>query len=114
MDIRIWLGCLLGPFIAINYISGLFVSRLGNDSAQHASMAMRMVLQDDFVHLYKGADPYLDKPHLHFWLAALSMKLFGIYDWAYRIPSVLFLLMGAVCTARLTRLLYDSKQVSIL
>lgn len=114
MDIRKWEWCLLGLLFAITYISGLFVPLMENDSAQHASMAMRMVLQDDFVHLYKGADPYLDKPHLHFWLAALSMKLFGIYDWAYRIPSVLFLLMGAVCTARLTRLLYDSKQVSIL
>lgn len=114
MDIRKWEWFGIGLLFAITYISGLFVPLMENDSAQHASMAMHMVLQDDFLHLYKGADPYLDKPHLHFWLAAFAMKLFGIYDWAYRIPSLLFLVMGAWCTARLAGLLYANKQVSIL
>src|SRR5690606_12777032 len=97
MDIRKWEWCLLGLLFAITFISGLVLPLMELDSAQRASMAMCMVLQDDSVHLCEGADAYLDNPHLHFCPAALSMKQFGIYDWAYRIPSVLFLLMGDVC-----------------
>lgn len=114
MKIRNWQWVGLGLSLAITYLSGLFIPLMENDAAQHASMAMRMVLQDDFIHLYKGGAPYLDKPHLHFWLAALSMKTFGIYDWAYRLPSLLFLLLGAVSTFRLSRLLYADKQIALL
>ena len=42
-----------------------------NDSAQFAVMASRMVIENDFTHLYKGSLPYLDKPHLHYWHAPL-------------------------------------------
>lgn len=93
------------------YISGLFVPLMQNDSAQHASMAMKMVLNDDFLNIYKGELPYLDKPHMHFWLAALSMKLFGISEIAYRIPALLCLLLGAYSTKKLAELLYSAPQV---
>ena len=77
------------------YITGLFVTLFENDSAQFAVMAMRMVLENDFVNLIKGTEEYLDKPHLHYWLAACSYLVFGIQDWAYRIPAVLASLLGA-------------------
>lgn len=94
------------------YIAGLFVPLMENDSAQHASMAMKMALNNDFLHIYKGNAPYLDKPHLHFWLASLSMKLFGINHVAYRIPALLFLIMGAVCTFKLTLRLYKNNTIA--
>ncbi|WP_051957062.1 ArnT family glycosyltransferase [Chryseobacterium populi] len=85
-----------------------------NDSAQHASMAMRMVLNNDFFNIYKGENPYLDKPHLHFWLAAISMKLFGINHIAYRIPALLVLVLGAFSTKKLTDLLYENENTSYI
>lgn len=114
LEFRNWEWVGIGVLFLVTYLSGLFIPLLENDSAQHASMAMRMVLQDDFIHLYKGSQPYLDKPHLHFWLAALSMKFFGINELAYRIPSLLFLLLGAISTSKLTLLLYSNRQVAIL
>ncbi|MEY8760441.1 ArnT family glycosyltransferase [Chryseobacterium tongliaoense] len=94
------------------YISGLFIPLMENDSAQHASMAMRMTLNNDFFNIYKGENPYLDKPHLHFWLAAISMKIFGINHIAYRIPALLALVLGAFSTKKLTDLLYDNENTS--
>lgn len=94
------------------YISGLFVPLMENDSAQHASMAMRMALNNDFFNIYKGENPYLDKPHLHFWLAAVSMKIFGINHVAYRIPALLALVLGAFSTKKLTDLLYENENTS--
>lgn len=91
------------------YLAGLFVTLLENDSAQFAVMAMRMVQEGDFVNLIKGTQDYLDKPHLHFWLAAISFKIFGIHDWAYRIPGVLFTLLAAYSTFGLGKLLYNTE-----
>ncbi|SFU76753.1 4-amino-4-deoxy-L-arabinose transferase [Pustulibacterium marinum] len=98
--------------IAIVYTAGLFIPVMESDSAQHATMAMRMVLNNDFIHLYKGVDPYLDKPHMHFWLAAISMKIFGINHVAYRIPALLFTLLGAYSCYRLFNDLYKNKSFS--
>ncbi|WP_267401850.1 MULTISPECIES: glycosyltransferase family 39 protein [unclassified Chryseobacterium] len=96
---------------SIVYISGLFIPLMENDSAQHASMAMRMALENDFLNIMKGDSPYLDKPHMHFWLAAISMKLFGINHIAYRIPALLCLALGAFSTKKLTEQLYENKNM---
>ena len=95
--------------LLITYVSGLFIPLMENDSAQHATMAMRMYLENDFTHIIKGHDPYLDKPHMHFWLSALSFKLFGISEISYRIPSLLFLFLGAFATFKLALLFYKKE-----
>lgn len=96
----------LYTLLAIVYLTGLFIPLMENDSAQHATMAMRMYLENDFLNIYKGGNDYLDKPHLHFWLAALSFKIFGLYDWAYRIPSLLFTILAAFSCFKLAREFY--------
>ncbi|MBO6830927.1 MAG: glycosyltransferase family 39 protein, partial [Muricauda sp.] len=93
--------------IVLVYIIGMFVTLMENDSAQFAVMAMRMVQENDFLSLFKGPEEYLDKPHMHYWLAALSYKLFGIHDWAYRIPGILSTLLGAYSCYGLGKLLYN-------
>lgn len=93
--------------IVLVYIMGMFVTLFENDSAQFAVMAMRMVQENDFLSLFKGPEEYLDKPHMHYWLAALSYKIFGIHDWAYRIPGILATLLGAYSCFGLGKLLYN-------
>ena len=101
---RYWFLLIL---IVLVYIAGLFVTLFENDSAQFAVMAMRMVQENDFLSLFKGPEEYLDKPHMHYWLAALSFKIFGIHDWAYRIPGILATLLGAYSCFGLGKLLYN-------
>ncbi|MER3376426.1 MAG: glycosyltransferase family 39 protein [Allomuricauda sp.] len=93
--------------IVLVYIAGMFVTLFENDSAQFAVMAMRMVQENDWLTLIKGTEEYLDKPHMHYWLAALSYKIFGIHDWAYRIPGILATLLGAYSCYGLGKLLYN-------
>lgn len=93
--------------VVLVYISGMFVKLFENDSAQFAVMAMRMVQENDFLSLFKSSEEYLDKPHMHYWLAALSYKIFGIYDWAYRIPAILATFLGAYSCFGLGKLLYN-------
>ncbi|EAR00144.1 ArnT family glycosyltransferase [Maribacter sp. HTCC2170] len=97
----------LMAMIVLVYIAGMFVTLFENDSAQFAVMAMRMVQENDFLSLFKGPGEYLDKPHMHYWLAALSFKIFGLFEWAYRIPAILATLLGAYSCFGLGKLLYN-------
>lgn len=95
--------------VLVVYLAGMFSTLFENDSAQFAVMAMRMVQENDFINLIKGTNEYLDKPHMHYWLAALSFKIFGLHDWAYRIPGLLATLLGAYSCFGLGKLLYTKE-----
>ena len=96
---------LLGLIIWV-MIMGLPVTLFENDSNQFAVMALRMVQENDWLNLFKGSEEYLDKPHLHYWLAALSFSVFGVSEVAYRLPALLALLLGAYSCYGLATLLY--------
>ena len=100
---------LLFALISLVYLLGLFIPVMENDSAQHATMAMDIFQRNDFSHLFKGFQPYLDKPHLHFWLAALSFKIFGLHAWSYRIPALLFTALSAISCYKLALIFYSKK-----
>ena len=100
---------LLYVLLTLVYISGLFIPLMEFDSAAHAIIAMRMYLENDFINLYMGTEEYLDKPHMHFWLSALSFKIFGLTHWAYRIPALIFTLIGAYSSYHLAKDFYGAK-----
>lgn len=89
------------------YIKGLFNLIYGIDANRYAVISKGILESGDWLHLYiKGTD-YLDKPPLHFWLSALSFKLLGINNFAYKLPSFLFTILGAYSTFKLGKLLYS-------
>ena len=100
---------------AFVYFLGLFFPLIDPDANEYACVAMRMAQRNDFLNIISrnlGSAQeydYLDKPHLLFWLSAISFKIFGISHWAYRLPSILFTALGAFSTYRLGKLLYNSE-----
>lgn len=100
---------MLFSLLALVYIIGLFVPLMDNDSAHHADIALRMYLTGDYVNLIDHGEDYFDKPHLHFWLSALSYSVFGVTGFAYKFPSFLFTILGTYSTYRLGRSLYNSE-----
>jgi 4-amino-4-deoxy-L-arabinose transferase-like glycosyltransferase len=72
--------------------------------ARYAFIAQEMMLSGDWVVPklpWQGEmEPYLGKPPFHFWLTAASFSLFGMDEWAARLPSFLSLLI--MCTALLS------------
>lgn len=94
--------------LLVAYVFGLFVPLMNEDASHHANIAMHMVQHHDYVNLVDdlGKD-YLDKPHFHFWLSALSFNIFGINTIAYKIPALLLTFLGFYATYRLGRLLYN-------
>lgn len=99
--------------LVIVYLMALFMPLMENDSAQFAVMAMQMAQENDYLHLFKNGVDYLDKPHMHYWLAAFSFEIFGYTPWAYRLPAFLSLMLGAYALFRLGSLLRNKAYGSI-
>jgi 4-amino-4-deoxy-L-arabinose transferase-like glycosyltransferase len=92
--VYIALFCLLG----LAYLAGMFVDVMDVDAAQYASMSMEMLQRKHWFIFTDGGGAYLDKPPLLFWLSALSFKLFGISNFSYKLPSLLFTALGVYST----------------
>lgn len=105
---RPWLFFLLLLTIAVNF-SGLFVTLLGADGPLYASIARTMVEKGNYIELFSHGTDWLDKPHFPFWMTAFSFEIFGFTTWAYKLPAILFLLLGVLYTYLLARKLYDQK-----
>ncbi|MCC7502200.1 MAG: glycosyltransferase family 39 protein [Flavobacteriales bacterium] len=92
--------------LLVIYALGSVLDIMEVDAAQYATMAREMAMGADPLHLkFRGQD-YLDKPPLLFWMSALSFKLLGVHNWSYKLPSILFALLGLWSTFRLAKLYY--------
>lgn len=87
--------------------SGMAVPFFSNDPALYAAISKRMALTNDYWNLYVYGIDWLDKPHFPFWMAAFSFELFGVSEWSYRLPALLFVLLGAFYTYLLAKKLYN-------
>ena len=103
-----WLYLLIAAAVLLNF-SGLFVTIMGPDGTLYATIAKTMVVRHDYVNLVVKGHDWLDKPHFPFWVAALSYNFFGFTTWAYKLPAVLFLLMGAWYTYLFAKKLYNEQ-----
>ncbi|MGK6350849.1 ArnT family glycosyltransferase [Parapedobacter sp. DT-150] len=95
--------CVIG--IAVNGI-GLFTGVMMIDGALYALIAKNMVLAGNYEFLTLHGFDWLDKPHFPFWCTALSYRVFGIDDFAYKLPAFVFWLIGALYTYLLARRLH--------
>ena len=81
---------LIVSFWAILQIGGLFSPGLLDDvDSVYIQIAREMLQRHDFVTPTIDGIRFFDKPPLMYWMAAGSMRLFGIHDWAARLPLAL-------------------------
>ena len=59
------------------------------DEGRNSEKAREILVLQDWVTPHDNFHPVLDKPIFFYWLIALSFKLFGISEWAARLPSAL-------------------------
>jgi 4-amino-4-deoxy-L-arabinose transferase-like glycosyltransferase len=71
-------------------IGGLFSPGLLDDvDSIYIEIAREMMVRRDYVTPYINGVRFFDKPPLMYWMAAGSMHVFGIHDWAARLPLAL-------------------------
>lgn len=108
-----WLTFVILILIGVAYIGGLFIPLMNNDSAHHANIALHMIETGDYISLVDRGQDYLDKPHLSFWLSAISFKLFGVTSFAFKLPSFLFSILALYSTYKLTSTLYSNRTAEL-
>ncbi|MBS1594853.1 MAG: glycosyltransferase family 39 protein [Bacteroidetes bacterium] len=95
------------------YAVGMCVDVMAVDAAQYAEISLEMLRTKSFLQVHALGRDYLDKPPLLFWLSSLSFWLFGAGTFSYKLPSVLFTLLGIYSTYRFA-LLYHTRRVALL
>ncbi len=63
---------------------------VGADEPRYAQIAREMLARHDWVTPILNGVPWLEKPALYYWSAIVSYKIFGVSDWAARLPSAAF------------------------
>jgi len=59
------------------------------DETNYAESAREMIVSGDYLTVQIDFEPFPEKPPLFFWLQILSMKVFGINEFAARFPNVI-------------------------
>jgi len=81
---------LLAGFCAFLFLYGLGqFGLIGADEPRYAQVAREMLEGHDWVTPVLGGRPWLEKPPLYYWQAMLVYAIFGVSDWAARLPSAL-------------------------
>jgi 4-amino-4-deoxy-L-arabinose transferase-like glycosyltransferase len=91
------------------HIGCLFTPGLLDDvDSVYLEIAREMLQRHDFITPCVDGIRFFDKPPLMYWLAAGSMHLFGIHDWAGRLPLALLTLALLLATYALGLRLFSA------
>ncbi|MGD0672930.1 MAG: phospholipid carrier-dependent glycosyltransferase [Candidatus Binatus sp.] len=87
---------------AILYLPGLGRPALWEpDEGRYAEIAREMVISGDYVTPRDDFELYFEKPPLVYWAEAAAIQLFGVNEFAVRLPAALFSIGQVVVTAAL-------------
>ncbi len=104
----ILLFCGLVCYLTLFYKIGA-LPFLGADEPRYARIAEEMIERGDYVTPHLLGRPWLEKPPLLFWLSAAGFHLFGVSEWAARLPVAFLALAAAVLLAYVTFRLVGSR-----
>lgn len=102
-------------YLVILFVAGfLFIPFLGQvhlfdwDEINFAESAREMLRTGNWTKVMVDFQPFWEKPPFFIWLQALSMKLFGVTEFAARFPNAIFGIVTLLVLYRIGRELFDS------
>src|SRR5579859_2755513 len=93
-----FLGCIVSP-----------PALMDDMDATQAQIARTMLDSGDWVTARINGVAYLEKPPLKYWLIALSFRIFGVHDWAARIPTAMAAVLLCWVTALFGTWAFDAR-----
>ncbi len=100
--IALWLAIFITPITR--------PALLDDADSMHAEAVREMVQSGDWVTLrLNNGIRYLEKAPFMYWLAALSVSVFGLHDWSIRLPQALFSLLLILLVFRFGTRFWGSK-----
>jgi 4-amino-4-deoxy-L-arabinose transferase-like glycosyltransferase len=80
----------IGALLLVRLGSLALYPLMDNTEARYADIARRMLVSGDWVTLwFSDSQPFWGKPPLSIWVTALSFKVFGVNEFAARLPHLM-------------------------
>ncbi len=104
-----------GLFVLLVVVYLSFYFNLGSvplfdlDEGAFSEATREMLSSGNYITTYLGGELRFDKPILIYWLQALSVKLFGLNEFALRLPSAIAATAWAALLYLFTKKLFDAK-----
>ncbi len=93
----------------------LFIPRLGSvylfdwDEINFAEAAREMIVTDDYLTVRIDYEPFHEKPPLFFWMQSASMHIFGVNEFAARLPNAVIGAVSLLMMFLIGRKFFDEK-----
>jgi 4-amino-4-deoxy-L-arabinose transferase-like glycosyltransferase len=99
-EIPLWGVPLILVVLYVCLFSGLgALGLLGPDEPRYAAIARAMAETHDWVTPRLWGTPWFEKPVLYYWAGGISMRIFGVSEFAARLPSALAALLAVLAVA---------------
>ena len=79
------------------------------DEINFAESAREMLVTGNYLDVQINYETFLEKPPLFFWIQALSMKVFGVNEFAARFPNAIIGVITLLILFRIGNKLYDKR-----
>jgi 4-amino-4-deoxy-L-arabinose transferase-like glycosyltransferase len=99
-QIPLWGVPLILLLLYVCLFSGLgALGLVGPDEPRYAAIARAMAETHDWITPRLWGTPWFEKPVLYYWTAGIAMRIFGVSEFAARLPSALAALLAVVAVA---------------
>jgi 4-amino-4-deoxy-L-arabinose transferase-like glycosyltransferase len=99
-QIPIWGVPFLLLFLYVCLFSGLSaLGVVGPDEPRYAAIARAMAATGDWITPRLWGSPWFEKPVLYYWGAGIAMRIFGVGEFAARLPSALAALLAVIAVS---------------
>lgn len=95
----------------------LHQGHLAGDGIRYAHIAKSILVRADWLNLYDGfqnTEHYANKPHLLFWLLALTFKTFGYSTFFAKLPSAVFVFASLILLGVIAKDIFGQKLSLVL
>jgi 4-amino-4-deoxy-L-arabinose transferase-like glycosyltransferase len=100
IQIPLWSVPLVLVVVYVCLFSGLgALGLVGPDEPRYAGIARAMAETRDWVTPRLWGAPWFEKPVLYYWAAGIAMRIFGVSEFAARLPSALGALLAVLAVA---------------
>lgn len=79
------------------------------DELRYSEIPREMIVNQDYLIPRLNGVKYFEKPPLVYWMQVASIKIFGLNEWALRLPNAFMALLGVLATYLFSRRLFDRK-----
>ncbi|MCD4664271.1 MAG: glycosyltransferase family 39 protein [Bacteroidales bacterium] len=79
------------------------------DEINFAEISREMIVSGDYLQVQMNFEPFWEKPPLFFWLQVVSMKLFGINEFAARFPNAIIGIITLLVIYNIGSKLFNAK-----